>query len=132
VPGVPRNALVDGAAQTERLAVHELSPAGASGAGSGRDRRRGVPMTVRPVPAWAQGDVAGGVIRAAANRTGLLHTPRCGEAGTPRPRHGVPRQLAVLRTQGHRLPARGTTSRKPAMPSRIVTWTYREAQRLAA
>ena len=30
--------------------AHELSPAGASGAGEVGDRRRGVPMTIRPVP----------------------------------------------------------------------------------
>jgi hypothetical protein len=42
--------MVDGASGAERLAVYELSPAGASGAGSGRDRRRDVPMTTRPVP----------------------------------------------------------------------------------
>jgi hypothetical protein len=50
VPGVPWNAMVDGAARAEGLAMHELSLAGASGPGSGRDRRRGVPMTTRPIP----------------------------------------------------------------------------------
>jgi hypothetical protein len=36
----------------EGLAVHELSPAGSLGAGSGRDSRRAVPMTVplKPIP----------------------------------------------------------------------------------
>jgi hypothetical protein len=37
-------------------------------------------------------------------------TLRCGEAGTPRPRHGPPNQPTVPRTQGHRLPARSTLS----------------------
>ena len=58
MPGVPWNAMVDGAARAEGLAMHELSPAGASGAGEGGDRRRGVPM-IAGLSRGAQGDVAG-------------------------------------------------------------------------
>ena len=50
VSGLSRAALVDGVARAEGLAVHELSPAGSPGAGSGRDRRWFVPMTARPIP----------------------------------------------------------------------------------
>ena len=50
VSGLSRTALVDGVARTKGLAVHELSPAGSPGAGSGRDRRWFVPMTARPIP----------------------------------------------------------------------------------
>jgi hypothetical protein len=50
VPSLPRTAMVDRAGRAEGLAVHELSPAGASGAGSGRGRRWDVLMTARPIP----------------------------------------------------------------------------------
>ena len=59
-------------------------------------------------------------------------SPRCGEASTPRPRHGTAGKQTVAMEAGPPISRPRHDHQEPAMPSRIVTWTYREAQRLVA